>query len=165
VGKKKQTLHQITYAEYARQRYITFFTEIIDHPAFLDLSANAQALILRMGILWAKTRHKLGDQNGRLQISTERIQHYLNLSERKAINAMHEVIEHGYVEITHPEDWTRRQARQYRLCWLPCDDKPPGKDWLQWNKKKPVFTVPKHRNRKKSIKTTTAIRAVLSLPQ
>ncbi len=154
---KRKPSHKAVFEEYTGQRYVTLHSEVIDHPAFLDLSATAQALLLRFGMEWSKTRHKLGDQNGKFQMATSRIQEFLNLSDYMAIKATHELVEHGFLEITRMEDWTRRQARQYRLCWLPCNDKPPSKDWLQWKKDSPVFEVPKHKNRKRKNKTTTPL--------
>ncbi|MBT4033548.1 MAG: hypothetical protein HOE61_02240 [Candidatus Marinimicrobia bacterium] len=145
---KGKNSHAVVYGAYSggKQKYVTFYSEMTDHPAFRDLTAHAQALFLRLGMEWAKTRHKLGDQNGRFQMATSRIQEYLNISEYHAIKAMHQLIEHGYVEVMELERWTQRQSRKYRLCWLPVGDSEPGKDWLRWKKGKPVFDVPKHRN-------------------
>jgi hypothetical protein len=157
MSKKKITSHQAVYGTYTGQRYLTLHSEVIDHPAFLDLSANAQALLLRVGMEWAKTRHKFGDQNGKFQMATSRVQQFLNLSEYLAIKALHELIEHGFLEIIQLEDWTRRQARQYRLTWLPCGNSLPGKDWKKWKKGRSVFEVPKHKNRMRKNKTTTPL--------
>ena len=121
--------------------YVRKWEEVLGSPAYRDLSTVSRCLIEEFQRIYRPER------NGKLSISTKNAAKLLKVSKTTAINAFHDLAEHGFIVLNKGELWMERRAREWRLTFEPHNGKEPTDDWQIWEPGKPVATLPRKKMR------------------
>ena len=132
-------------------RYIQKDAEILESPAYRDLTTLAKCLLDEFLIIYRDNR------NGELGLDVRTAAKRLNVSTNTVLNAFDDLVAHGFIVNTREEVWQKSVAREWRITFMPAKGKEPTDDWRNWKPGCPVRVT--RRMRKKAIaKTTTGCR-------
>jgi hypothetical protein len=120
----------------AKGRFLQIEADWFESPAYRDLSMTARNLLTEFLDIFRPGR------NGELSISTRRAADRLSVSENTCIKAFRELVEHGFLILTHHENWIQGQARKFELTVRPMDNRTQKDSWKKWEAGKPVSKLP-----------------------
>lgn len=106
---------------------------VVNSPAYRDLSLWARAILVEL------VARMNGYNNGRIALSVAEICKALNNSSRsRAAKAIAELMEHGFIDVTHEAMWKERKAREYRITFVTTAYPPFGatNDYRNWEPRK-----------------------------
>ncbi len=106
---------------------------VINSPAYRDLSLWARAVLIEL------VARMNGYNNGHIALSVAEICKALNNSSRsRAARAIADLMEHGFIDVTHEAMWKERKAREYRLTFVSTAYAPFGatNDYKNWEPRK-----------------------------
>src|SRR5690554_3160554 len=112
--------------------YFQCHDEIMDSPAYRDLSTGARCLLLEFQRIYRPGR------NGNLSISTRNAAELLNKTQPTVLRYFNELESHGFSKLTEPPDWPERRARKWTLTSEPCNRRQPTDDWKRWTPDNPL---------------------------
>lgn len=125
--------------------YIQLDAQILESPAYRDLTPLARALLIEFLIVYRPSR------NGVLSLPTRKTAKRLNVTENTVTNAFHDLLEHGFIRLDGEAMYNARLAREWMLTFMPMNNREPSDDWQRWDKGKVVFYIPyakKYRSQK-----------------
>lgn len=104
--------------------------DLMDSPAWLSLSANAQALWLHI------RRRYWGENNGDIPLSTREASKLLHVSPSTASRTFKELQEKGFIAVGEASSFDFKMKRATR--WILTDEryngKPPTNEWRSFKK-------------------------------
>ncbi|MBB6190566.1 hypothetical protein FHS51_000779 [Sphingobium wenxiniae] len=106
---------------------------VVNSPAYRDLSLWARAILVEL------VARMNGYNNGHIALSVAEICTALSNSSRsRAAKAIAELMEHGFIDVTHEAMWKERKAREYRLTFVTTAYPPFGatNDYRNWEPRK-----------------------------
>jgi len=107
--------------------------EVIRSGAYLDMSSNAQVLMVHLQDVWK-------DYEPVIHYSTRRVVNILGVSAGTASKAFKELEEHGFIQMAEESDWQNGRAREWRLTWLTANGREPTNEWKAWVKSNSRFS-------------------------
>jgi len=107
--------------------------EVIRSKAYLDMSSNAQVLIIHLQDVWK-------DYEPVIHYSNRRVVDILGVSAGTASKAFKELEEHGFIQMAEECDWLNGKAREWRLTWLTANGREPTNEWKAWELSNPAFS-------------------------
>jgi CTP-dependent riboflavin kinase len=110
-----------------KKPWISIFVEMINSPAYLDLSGNAAKLLILMQIHWRMYEP--------IAYSVSEAQKRVGCSRGKAHEALRELESHGFIKLMLEGHFSKQLARKWRLTYREFSDQKPTNEWQNW---KPV---------------------------
>nr|CAA6811329.1 MAG: Unknown protein [uncultured Thiotrichaceae bacterium] len=142
------------YANQTGVHYLKLYDNLIESPAYRDLSTAARALLIEFARLYRPAR------NGGLSISTRKAIELLGVSKSTADRVFHELAAHGFIKLKSNESWQERKAREWAVTWEPVQKKEPTNEWMQWVEGADLCPLPK-KSRSGKIKPPTLKRGAV----
>ena len=119
--------------------YCALHEEILDSPAYRDLTPAARALHVELLRLYRP------DRNGALSLEVRKAAEQTRTHKDTASRAFRELAEHGFIALRHGERWMDHLAREWRITSEPCNGREPTDDWREWQPGKPVAKLPQRK--------------------
>jgi|GEM_PF-5666475 len=131
--------------------------DVIDSPAWQDLSCHARALLVEV------VRRFNGHNNGHIGLDARTARERLGASNRNVQGAFDDLLTHGLIEMTEEAIWQERRAREYRLTWALSGRSPPYRQptfaYRTWSTETPVMRIDRGKARGKKGVTPAVTRA------
>ena len=118
----------------AKNQFLLLRFDMIDSPAWLSLSTNAQAL-------WLHIRRRYnGYNNGEISYSCREAANKLNVSPNTASRNFKELQEKGFIKIALFAGFQNkhRTASRWIMTHEPYKNKAPTNEWRKWSKSAPT---------------------------
>jgi hypothetical protein len=114
-------------------QFVWLLTETTRSPAWLAMSHGARLLYLAL-----KERYSTSfKNNGRVYLSTREAAKQLRSNRDSILRWFRELQHYGFIVMTNPGSLGvdgKGKAAHWRLTECPCNDEPPTKDYLHWNR-------------------------------
>lgn len=118
--------------------YIRLWNEILDSPAWSDLTPAARSLLIELLRIYRPSRQS------NLSIEVRKAAQLLKVHKDTAARAFTELAEHGFIALSEGALWQQRMARTWRITFEPCaNGAEPTDDWRKWKPGEPVATLPR----------------------
>jgi len=112
-------------------RYLKLHHFMLETLAWRDLNAYARQAYVEIAMVYD------GKNNGFLGMGVRRLAERLNVTEKTAQKAIHELLSHGFVEVAEESGFNRkdRKATEFRLTDLLCNRTmaAPSKAYQKWH--------------------------------
>lgn len=108
-------------------RYIIIEHTFLETLAWRSLPPNAQALYLLLRKCYD------GYNNGFINYSQDRVADTLHIGTKAVRKAFKDLQDKGFIVLEQRGHFFSKKAAEWRLTDLPCGDKPPTKDYLNYS--------------------------------